>query len=666
LKFTWNLRNRMVVGFVGVAVIPMVIAAYFAISSFKSELHSEAERTADAYLTMADGMLQQRSTVTLEHAQKAASEGVVRTAVGEGRISEMSEELGVVVDQARVSFAMILDGDGTVLISSRTKEPFEPDSEAIRALVTGEARTTVSSIRQSDVEALGLTRFYALDVTETAAASQTEELDGVLAVLSSAPITTYTGQPLGTLVLADVLNGNMQFVDSIAENFDGTATVFKGGIRVATTVMNSEGERAVGTIISDEVRAEVLDKGVPYRGVASVVGNEYMTAYNPLVDELGNVVGILYVGLPLDPYKSATTTFAIEFTIVIVIALAAALIAGLTVARAIAKPITVLDTASRKVAAGDLTANVPETGFDEARDLGSSFNTMVAGLTHLIGNVGRSTGRLRDVAGEIDVASQTAASSAARQASAVAESTATLEELSRTFASVADGAHRVLTMAEGTLATAEEGKSQLAHSGDTIQAIAAGAGSVSQSAEHMTEVARNITEMTLAIDSIANQTKILALNAAIEAARAGEAGRGFTIVSDEIRGLAESVSQTTSRINVMISDIQTASATLVKTAAEQAQAAEEGVSTSRESMDSFDDILEHMSDTAMAAREIATAATQQQSAASQLVEAMHSVSTASSESAAGAQQLAAAASSITTEARELHGDLTGFRVRNDA
>ncbi|MDA3936393.1 MAG: methyl-accepting chemotaxis protein, partial [Actinomycetota bacterium] len=537
--------------------------------------------------------------------------------------------------------------------------------ETLRSLASGAARTSIASVTQADIDALGLERFFRVNVVETEAASEIENLDGALAILASAPIKTATGQPLGTVLVADVLNRDSEFIDSVADNFEGTATLFKGGIRVATTVTDSEGHRAVGTIVSDKVREQVLDKGQPYRGAAIVVGNEYMTAYDPLIDELEATVGMLYVGLPLDEYNASVTTFAIRFILVLLVALAAAMAAGIYVSRSIARPLTALDEASRRVAAGDLTAKVPETGFDEARTLGAAFNTMVSGLTELITNVGDSTGRLRDVAAEIDVTSQSAASGASRQASAVAQSTATLEELSRTFASVADGAHRVLTMAEGTLAAAEEGKSQLTHSGITIQTIADGAVSVNESAEHMTDVAHSITEMTLEIDSIANQTKILALNAAIEAARAGEAGQGFTIVSDEIRKLAESVLRTKSRINMMIADIQNAAAILMKTALDQANAADDGVSTSHESMESFDDILEHVSDTALAAREIATAASQQQSATSQLVQAMHSVSSASSESAAGAQQLASAASSITTEAQELHEDLTGFTVHRD-
>ncbi|MDA3935563.1 MAG: hypothetical protein PF636_01675, partial [Actinomycetota bacterium] len=134
MQFKWNLRNRMVVGYVGVSVIPMLIAAFFAISSFQTELHHEAEKTAEAYLAMAHGMVQDRADLDLDRALAIAADPTISKAVRDGRVSEMPEELGTFVRNSDLGFAAILDGDGTVLVASRPVDSFEPTSETLRSL----------------------------------------------------------------------------------------------------------------------------------------------------------------------------------------------------------------------------------------------------------------------------------------------------------------------------------------------------------------------------------------------------------------------------------------------------------------------------------------------------------------------------------------------------
>ena len=219
---------------------------------------------------------------------------------------------------------------------------------------------------------------------------------------------------------------------------------------------------------------------------------------------------------------------------------------------------------------------------------------------------------------------------------------------------MADGARRVLDIAEDSLEAAQQGRGSIETSVINVEMLAGGSVAVAQGAEHLGEVAEDISQVTTLISSIAEQTKILALNAAIEAARAGEAGKGFGVVATEIRTLADSVSTSAGRIAQLVDGIQGASRILTETANSQGDSATNTVQSAAQTRRSFDDILEQMERTAHAAREIAAAAQQQQAASRQIVEVMHQVSSGVTGNAAASQQLASSADNIQTRGREPH------------
>jgi methyl-accepting chemotaxis protein len=236
-----------------------------------------------------------------------------------------------------------------------------------------------------------------------------------------------------------------------------------------------------------------------------------------------------------------------------------------------------------------------------------------------------------------------------------------MEEITRSFGAVAQGAQHVMEIAEDSLEVAQQGRGNVANSAMAIDQLASGTVAVGLAAEHLADVARDIDQVTYFIGSIAEQTKILALNAAIEAARAGEAGRGFSVVSTEIRKLADSVSESVNRIGTLVSGIQDASSSLAMTANQQAEVASSTVSTGAETAKSFNDILAQMERTAAAASEIAAAAAQQQAASRQIVEVMMQVSAGVNGAAASSRQLAESAGDVRREAKELHRGMDHFR-----
>lgn len=660
MTWTITLRTRLMLSFIAASVIPLVMAAVVAVSWYSDSIQDEAVRALGLHASVANELFAERVE------SRGVQAGVVAASVAEGggyRRADLSQALTRAALTNGVDAILFVDAKGMVKASSvgAANRPFAWET-ASGALQSAAPVSFVGILPQPEIEALKAGPRTGIELKETEGGSASaDEIDGALSIAGVAPVRV-SGRQVGSIVAIEIVKKDNEIVDSIVAKVGGVSTIFQNGVRVATTVKTDAGERAIGTAISDAVRAVTLDKGEPYQGEAFVVNRDYFTDYQPLKTLDGSVVGMVFVGLDKTPYASAINRFTVVMTGLVVLGALLAAVFAWFAARALSNPIARVGEAAGLIAGGDLTVTVPQAGFREAQVMGAAFNTMTSSLRSLLGNVSSSVNSLDGVAGEIASAANNEADSAASQASAVAEASATIEELDRSFAAVADGARRVLDIAEESLAVAERGRDAVEGGIGQVERLAGGAQVVVSAAGSLSEVAEDIGQVTFVIGSIAEQTKILALNAAIEAARAGEAGKGFGVVAAEIRTLADSVSTSIGRIDALVSSIQDASRELAGSAEAQANLGEETVRQTGRTRESFDEIYARMDRTAVAAREIATAASQQQSAARQIVEVMQQVSKGVSSTAASSRQLAESAADVKREASRLAGGLQGFKT----
>lgn len=648
-----SLRARLIAAFAAIVVGALTLAAVFGVIRFDKMISEQAQTSSDTSLRVAISLLADEVSSVREAVAETAEDDMLDLSS-----STIGADLAHRADLAGLNYLAVVTPSGSVRATSLGATQYDTGWEQLRTWCS--QRQPVHGlivVPQSELDQLGLAEALQLEPKATPNGTIVEgEEQGALAVIAITPF----GEDM--LVGARIMKLRYQLVDSVVEKMGGTATVFQHGVRISTTVKNDEGERAIGTIVSDQVRAATLDRGEPYKGEAFVVNREYLAAYEPLRDINNNVVGMLYVGVDKAPYAAATRAFALTFGAVVLVALALALFGAVRISRSLTSPLEAMSGAAAQVSTGDLTTRVPAQGYQEIRELGDSFNRMTAGLKTIIAQVDDSVRRLRNVSGEISSASRSSSEHATRQATSVAQTTATLEELTRSFQAVADGARHVLHVAEDALESAQGGVATVDRAHDSMDQLAAGAKDMSAAAGAMNEVASEITEMTDMIGGIAGQTKILALNAAIEAARAGEAGKGFAVVSSEIRALADNVAESAARIADMVTGIQEASERFQQAAARQSSLSDSTIAARQESRVAFGLIVQQMEDTAHAAREIAEATVQQTRASDQLVEVMHQVSLSSSETAAAARQLAESANSVELEAGTLLDGLTRFKT----
>ncbi len=661
MKRDITLRQRLVVSYIASALIPMSIAMFVATPWFRDSTAAEAQRALETHASVMTQLFADRVKSRGEQVRSVAR--LLRDAnISSGE--EIATELARQSRTLGLDYLLYIDHRGMVRASTADLKAGRLGWDLLERLQGArEPQAFTAIVPQSALESLGETAGFDIAVKETEGGTVVPgEADGALSVVAIAPVTS-GGERVGTLVGVEVLKNDNEFVDSVVSKVGGVSTMFQNGVRIATTVKNEAGQRAIGTVVSDKVREVTLEQGKPYRGEAFVVNKDYFTAYEPVRDPDGSVVGMLFVGIDKTPYAEAADRFSWAMGSVVLVGVAVAVLFAWVVSGALARPVVAIGAAADMVGSGDLTVEVPEKGFHEARITGRAFNKMTASLRRLISDVSVSVSGLDEVAGHIAQASVVEAENATSQASAVAEATATIEELDRSFAAVADGARRVLEIAEDSLETAESGREAVEDGLGQVERLAGGAQVVLSAAGSLSEVAEDIGQVTFVIGSIAEQTKILALNAAIEAARAGEAGKGFGVVAAEIRTLADSVSTSIGRIGALVQSIQDASRELAASAEAQAVLGAETVRESGRTREKFDEIYERMDRTAAAAREIATAAAQQQSAAKQIVGVMQQVSSGVSDTASAAQELASSASQIKKEASKLASGLQGFKTQ---
>jgi len=266
----------------------------------------------------------------------------------------------------------------------------------------------------------------------------------------------------------------------------------------------------------------------------------------------------------------------------------------------------------------------------------------------LIEQIRAASTNVRALTAQVLAAAEEQASGAAQQAAAVTQTSATVEELAQTSSQIADNSAAVVRVAERTLARAEEGMQAVAATANGINDMGETTRSSSERILQLGERGQEIGRVLGIIDEIAEQTKILALNAAIEAARAGESGKGFSVVADEIRKLAESVTESTREIDRVVHEIQAATTALVMSTEKVSNEVQQNKEIASSTQGSLERIVSQVEETTDAAKQISFATQQQRTASDQVVVSMREVATVSRQAAETSRQISTAITQLNT------------------
>ncbi|MCW7753339.1 methyl-accepting chemotaxis protein [Desulfobotulus sp. H1] len=378
------------------------------------------------------------------------------------------------------------------------------------------------------------------------------------------------------------LENRFDMVDRILEDLGVAATVFQKErqdfIRITTNIRGEDGSRAVGTRLGRQSPAyDPVLGGKLYSGDALILGAPFLTAYDPILDKRGEVVGILFIGIPqaevvavisrgLNALALATVSFFAVF-------LAAALVILFVSLQRLVRPILLVSRGLQDIAQGegDLTQRLPVQAKDEVGELAGWFNTFVANLQDLIRDIGRGvetlaaaslelstvSGRMQEGVVAVSGKAEEVAVSADVMRVSMLQSAAGLEQS-------ASNAALLAAASEEMSATIDEMAARTQRAGATSDDAAENVSQMAAHMESLKEAAGSIGKIIETISDISDQVNLLALNATIEAARAGEAGKGFAVVAKEIKDLARQTAGATEDIRKQIEGIQQTTVTTVE------------------------------------------------------------------------------------------------------
>lgn len=540
--------------------------------------------------------------------------------------------------------------------------------------------------------------FRSLDVTNNVSNTLIEEKINS----SNNMLETYLYEQFGSISLGSngelidennqSIAGKYQYIDKFSDDMDVVATVFaKNGdnyIRVLTTVKDNKGERAIGTNLDTIGQAyQAISQGNEYLGEADILSSKYMTGYRPLYDNTNKVIGIYFVGVPIETINSiiGEGTYAIVRSAILVFIISLLIAAAVTyyLSTGIAKPIQRVTEVAQKIAEGNFDVELSVQSKDEVGQLAKAFNLTIEQLVNYQGYIDEISDSLHDVskgnlrvelqkeyvgqfkklkdnmevlltnlsstlmqiyqsAEQVGSGSEQVSIGAQSVSQGATEQASSIEELSASTVEVAEHIRENAENAKLAHSKASVAESEMNNSNDQMREMMSAMELIAFKSSETSKIIK-------IIDDIAFQTNILALNAAVEAARAGSAGKGFAVVADEVRNLAgksaEAAKNTTLLIEETINSINSGSQITEKVAA------------------SMNISVKATMDAVALINKIAEASQEQATAIIQINQGVEQVSAVVQTNAATAEESAAASEELSSQANLLQELIAEFELR---
>lgn len=317
-------------------------------------------------------------------------------------------------------------------------------------------------------------------------------------------------------------------------------------------------------------------------------------------------------------------------------------------------------SAADQIASGDLRASLaPQSPQDV---LGHAFVKMTTNLRAQIGGMLEGATVLGSAASEIVASTTQLAAGASESAAAVSQTTTTVEEVRQTAQMATQKARTVSDNAQKVVLIATTGRKNTEESLAGMGRIRAQMEAIGSSMMRLSEQTQAIGQIIASVEDLAAQSNLLAVNAAIEAAKAGEQGKGFGVVAQEVKSLAEQSRQATERVRVILGDIQKATTAAVMATEQGAKAVDSGNRQTESAGETIQALAGSVTEAAQAATQIAASSQQQLVGMDQVAGAMESIKQASTQNVASARQLESAARNLSELGQRLKTLVAGYSV----
>ena len=393
-----SLKTKLLISFIVVILFTGLVTAFVGSSLIREGVLRQVQDKVRVDLNTAAEIWDSR----IESIEKIIHYATLRNGIKEALKAEDRKQLENYLNEitvvGNIEILTITDKTGKVILRSSNPGVFgdnRADDQLIKR-VLAERRVIASPVIVSREELEKEGRHFAgradIEFIDTPKAKKTtarEETSGLM-LKAAAPLLDEQGRLIGVLYGGDLINRNYSLVDKIkdtvyrGEQYQGidmgTSTIFQGDLRVSTNVMTSEGKRAIGTRVSEEVYDKVLVQGEKWIDRAFVVNAWYITAYEPIRDFDQKIIGILYVGMLEKKFIDTEKKTILTFFFITVLCMAIALLVADLFANTIIEPIKRIVKMSIKISSGDFNTKLNVVRKDELGLLEKAFNRMAVDL----------------------------------------------------------------------------------------------------------------------------------------------------------------------------------------------------------------------------------------------------------------------------------------------
>ncbi len=397
-SFTIPIAHKLILSFLLISILTNVIFTITGIRLMANRILAEAQDRITNDLNAAREIYTGEERHIDDVIRLTARRPIILDALSTGPTTIISDDLIYVKESESLDILTLTDDKGKVVL--RTTTPFKngdniSQDEVISAVIKQKMPISSTSILSADrlmaeSPALAEKAYFLLIPTPMARPTNITQINSGMVMVSAAPVFDSARNFIGILYGGVLLNKNFTLVDLIKQTVFqnvvykgkdiGTATIFQDDVRISTNVMNTDGTRAIGTRVAEDVYNQVVIDGKPWIGRAYVVNNWYITAYEPIRNVSGSVIGILYVGILEQKYLDIRNQAILAFIIISITSILLSIGLSYVLSRSISVPVRKLVKASKELASGNLDVTVKKTSNDEIGLLADAYNAMANAL----------------------------------------------------------------------------------------------------------------------------------------------------------------------------------------------------------------------------------------------------------------------------------------------